>query len=209
LAPIAFAYGYRQAKAPFDFDPFVMTVLIGMAMGPAAFVWFAAYSIQQGRKLSVETQRAKAFTDQMIGPSLAAGIDAGQIVASSARGNRRRRRRGRHGPEVHPGHAPDRGAGSDSPGAVHRRRRAGGRKPGPDPWISSAMKWPAWPRPWMVRFARSPRPSAQNAADLARVSEEADAQMKAAESLLGDADGRAFHRYASSPPRRPGRPERT
>ncbi|OXE35446.1 MAG: hypothetical protein CGW95_13805 [Phenylobacterium zucineum] len=81
LAPIAFAYGYRQAKAPFDFDPFVMTVLIGMAMGPAAFVWFAAYSIQQGRKLSVETQRAKAFTDQMIGPSLAAGIDAGHIVA--------------------------------------------------------------------------------------------------------------------------------
>jgi len=82
LAPIAFAYGYRQAKAPFDFDPFVMTVLIGMAMGPAAFVWFAAYSIQQGRKLSLETQRAKAFTDQMIGPSLAAGIDAGRMVAN-------------------------------------------------------------------------------------------------------------------------------
>ncbi len=81
LAPIAFAYGYRQAKAPFDFDPFVMSVLLGMAMGPAAFVWFAAYSIQQGRKLSVETQRAKAFTDQMIGPSLAAGIGAGEIVA--------------------------------------------------------------------------------------------------------------------------------
>ena len=81
LAPIAFAYGYRQAKAPFDFDPFVMAVLLGMAMGPAAFVWFAAYSIQQGRKLSVETQRAKAFTDQMIGPSLAAGLDASQIVA--------------------------------------------------------------------------------------------------------------------------------
>ncbi len=80
LAPIAFAYGYRQAKSPFDFDPFVIAVLAAMAIGPAAFVWIAAYMIQQGRKLGAEARRAKQLADEMIGPSVAAGIQATDVV---------------------------------------------------------------------------------------------------------------------------------
>ncbi len=82
LAPIAFAYGYRQAKSPFDFDPFVISVLAAMAIGPAGFVWIAAYMIQQGRKLGAEARRAKQLADEMIGPSVAAGIQATDVVLS-------------------------------------------------------------------------------------------------------------------------------
>lgn len=79
-APIAFAYGYRQAKSPFDFDPFVMLVLSAMAIGPAALVWVAAYMIQQGRRLGAETARAKTLADELIAPTLAAGLQAGEIA---------------------------------------------------------------------------------------------------------------------------------
>ena len=79
-APIAFAFGYRQAKSPFDFDPFVMAVLGAMAIGPAALVWIAAYLIQQGRKLGVETRRAKVFADQMVGPTVMASAQAGELI---------------------------------------------------------------------------------------------------------------------------------
>lgn len=81
-APIAFAYGYRQAKSPFDFDPFVISVLAAMAIGPAAFVWIAAYMIQQGRKLGAEARRAKRLADEMIAPTLAAGLQATDVVQS-------------------------------------------------------------------------------------------------------------------------------
>ncbi len=79
-APIAFAYGYRQAKSPFDFDPFVILVLSAMAIGPAALVWVAAYMIQQGRRLGAEAARAKVLADELIAPTLAAGMQAGEIA---------------------------------------------------------------------------------------------------------------------------------
>ena len=79
-APIAFAYGYRQAKAPFDFDPFVLAVLGAMAVGPAAMVWIAAYMIRQGQKLGAEAGRAKALADEMISPAVVAGVRAGDVV---------------------------------------------------------------------------------------------------------------------------------
>ena len=81
-APIAFAYGYRVAKSPFDFDPFVMLVLGAMAVGPAALVWVAAYMIQQGRRLGAEARRAKLVTDEMLAPALAAGLQAHEIAQS-------------------------------------------------------------------------------------------------------------------------------
>jgi hypothetical protein len=79
-APIAFAYGYRQAKAPFDFDPFVLAVLTAMAVGPAALVWVAAYMIRQGQKLGAEARRAKSLADEMISPAVVAGVRVGDVV---------------------------------------------------------------------------------------------------------------------------------
>jgi hypothetical protein len=79
-APIAFAFGYQRAKSPFDFDPFVISVLGAMAIGPAALVWIAAYMVQQGRRLGAESVRAKQMADDMIGPAVAAGMQATDVV---------------------------------------------------------------------------------------------------------------------------------
>jgi hypothetical protein len=81
-APIAFAFGYQRAKSPFDFDPFVISVLGAMAIGPAALVWIAAYMVQQGRRLGAEASRAKQLADEMIGPAVAAGFQATEVVQS-------------------------------------------------------------------------------------------------------------------------------
>ncbi|MES2343616.1 MAG: polar localization protein TipN [Pseudomonadota bacterium] len=80
LAPIAFAFGYRRAVSPFDFDPFAITVLAAMAIGPAAFVWIAAYMIRQGQMLGAEARRAKQLADEMVTPAMAAGAQASNVV---------------------------------------------------------------------------------------------------------------------------------
>ncbi|WP_421931007.1 polar localization protein TipN [Phenylobacterium sp.] len=80
LAPIAFAFGYRRAVSPFDFDPFAITVLAAMAIGPAAFVWIAAYMIRQGQMLGAEARRAKQLADEMVTPAMAAGAQASDVV---------------------------------------------------------------------------------------------------------------------------------
>ncbi len=79
-APIAFAFGYQRARSPFDFDPFVLTVLAAMAIGPAAFVWIAAYMVRQGQLLGLESRRAQALADQMVTPAMAAGAQAADVV---------------------------------------------------------------------------------------------------------------------------------
>ncbi|WP_332766939.1 polar localization protein TipN [Phenylobacterium sp.] len=81
-APIAFAWGYRRAVAPFDYDPFALTVFALMAVGPALFVWLAAYMVRQGQKLSAETHRAKQLADEMVTPVLAAGAQTYDVVAN-------------------------------------------------------------------------------------------------------------------------------
>jgi len=58
FAPIAFALGYRQGRAPFDYDPFVLLILGAMAVGPAGLVWIAASLLVEGRRLRRESQRA-------------------------------------------------------------------------------------------------------------------------------------------------------
>ena len=80
LAPIAFAVGYRQGKAPFDYDPFVVLVLGGMALGPAGLVWVAARLWVEARRLRGESQRAARLADEMVAPAVAAGIRAGEIA---------------------------------------------------------------------------------------------------------------------------------
>src|SRR3990167_6833527 len=81
-APIAFAWGYRRAVAPFDYDPFALTVFALMAIGPALFVWLAAYMVRQGQKLSAETHRAKQLADEMVTPVLAAGAQTYDVVTN-------------------------------------------------------------------------------------------------------------------------------
>ena len=80
LAPIAFAFGYRRAVSPFDFAPSAIHVLAAMAVGPAAFVWIAAYMIRQGQKLGAEARRAKQLADEMVSPAMSAGARASDVV---------------------------------------------------------------------------------------------------------------------------------
>lgn len=79
-APIAFAWGYRRAIAPFDFEPFAIVVFAMLAIGPAALVWLAAYMVRQGQKLGTETRRAKSLADEMATPAVAAGAQAIDMV---------------------------------------------------------------------------------------------------------------------------------
>jgi hypothetical protein len=78
--PIAFAWGYRRAVAPFDFEPFAMLVFTLLATGPAAFVWLAAYMVRQGQKLGLEARRAKALADEMVTPAMAAGAQTADVI---------------------------------------------------------------------------------------------------------------------------------
>ena len=80
FAPIAFALGYRQGRAPFDYDPFVLLILGAMAVGPAGLVWVAASLFVEGRRLRRESQRAARLADEMVAPAVAAGLRTGEIA---------------------------------------------------------------------------------------------------------------------------------
>ncbi|MDP3173954.1 MAG: polar localization protein TipN [Phenylobacterium sp.] len=80
--PLAFAIGYRNGVAPFRDDLFAIAVFALLSVGPAAFVWIAAYMVRQTQKLGAETRRAKALADDLIAPVVAAGLGAGDVVQS-------------------------------------------------------------------------------------------------------------------------------
>ncbi|MDB5423649.1 MAG: hypothetical protein JWQ29_1065 [Phenylobacterium sp.] len=80
LAPIAFAVGYRAGVAPLLNDTFAMVVFGLLAIGPAFFVFGAAYMLRQGQKLGAEARRAKAMAEDMLVPAIAAAARAGQVV---------------------------------------------------------------------------------------------------------------------------------
>lgn len=80
LAPIAYAVGYRKGVAPLTNDAFALGVFALLAIGPAVFVWGAAYMIRQGQKLAFEAKRAKAMAEEMLSPALAAAARAGDVV---------------------------------------------------------------------------------------------------------------------------------
>ncbi len=82
LAPIAYAIGYRQDVAPLQNDPFALAVFALLAIGPAAFVWVAAYMIRQGMKLAVETRRTREMAEQMLTPAAMAAAGAADAVAA-------------------------------------------------------------------------------------------------------------------------------
>jgi hypothetical protein len=82
LAPIAYAIGYRQSVAPLQNDPFAMAVFALLAIGPAAFVWVAAYMIRQGMKLAAETRRTRELAEQMLTPAAMAAAGAADAVAA-------------------------------------------------------------------------------------------------------------------------------
>ncbi|MBS0334060.1 MAG: polar localization protein TipN [Proteobacteria bacterium] len=78
--PIAFAIGYRNAVVPFRNDLFALGVFAALAVGPAIFVFFAAYMVHQGRKLAAEARRAKAMAEEMLTPSLVAAARARDVA---------------------------------------------------------------------------------------------------------------------------------
>jgi hypothetical protein len=80
LGPIAFAIGYRRAIAPLQDNLFALAVFGLLAVGPAVFVFFAAYMIRQGQRLSAEARRAKAMAEEMLAPAVAAAARAGHVV---------------------------------------------------------------------------------------------------------------------------------
>jgi hypothetical protein len=81
LAPLAFALGYRNGIAPLKDDSFALIVFGLLAVGPAMFVFFAAYMIRQGQKLGAESRRAKAMAEDMLAPAVSAAARAGDVVA--------------------------------------------------------------------------------------------------------------------------------
>lgn len=78
--PIAFAVGYRSAIAPLTDNVFALIVFALLALGPAVFVFFAAYMIRQGQRLGAESRRTQAMAQDMLAPALAAAVRAGQVV---------------------------------------------------------------------------------------------------------------------------------
>ncbi len=80
LAPLAFAVGYRAGVAPLQNDAFALAVFALLAIGPAAFVWGAAFMVRQGQKLAFEARRAKAMAEDMLSPALAAAGRAGDVA---------------------------------------------------------------------------------------------------------------------------------
>ena len=80
LAPIAFAIGYRNGVSPLQNDQFAMAVFALLAIGPAAFVFCAAYVIRQGQKLAFEARRSKIMAEEMVAPALVAAARAGQLA---------------------------------------------------------------------------------------------------------------------------------
>lgn len=82
LAPIAFAIGYRGGVAPLRNDAFALAVFALLAIGPAFFVFGAAYMLRQGQKLAAEARRARAMAEDMLAPAMTAAGRAGQVVQS-------------------------------------------------------------------------------------------------------------------------------
>ena len=80
FAPLAFAIGYRRAVAPLQNDTFALAVFATLSIGPAVFVWGAAYMIRQAQKLAYESRRAKAMADDMLSPALSAAARSGTVV---------------------------------------------------------------------------------------------------------------------------------
>jgi hypothetical protein len=82
LAPLSFAIGYRNNVAPLQNDAFALSVFALLAIGPAAFVWGAAFMIRQGQKLAFEARRAKAMAEDMLSPAVVAAARAGHVAQS-------------------------------------------------------------------------------------------------------------------------------
>lgn len=82
LAPIAFALGYRSRVAPLTDDSFALMVFALLAIGPAVFVFGAAYLIRQSQRLAHEARRSQAMAEEMLAPALVAAARAGDVTSS-------------------------------------------------------------------------------------------------------------------------------
>jgi len=80
--PIAFAVGYRGEVVPFHNDLFALSVFALLALGPATFVWLAAYVVRQGQRLGAEARRAQTLADELTTPALAAAVRTGDVIHS-------------------------------------------------------------------------------------------------------------------------------
>ncbi|MBV9512239.1 MAG: polar localization protein TipN [Caulobacteraceae bacterium] len=80
LAPVMFAWSYQRDITPFRNDVFSLTMVAGMALGPAALVWLAAFVLHQTARMSAEARRTRVLTDQLAQPAALAAHGAGSAV---------------------------------------------------------------------------------------------------------------------------------
>jgi hypothetical protein len=80
-APIAFVVGYRQGAVPLQNDMFALAVFALLAVGPALLIFFTAYMLRQGARLSAEARRTRELANQMITPAAIAAAGAADAVA--------------------------------------------------------------------------------------------------------------------------------
>ncbi len=69
LAPVVFAWSYQRDMIPFRNDVFALGVIALLALGPAALVWLTAFVLHQTARLTAETRRTQALTDQLTAPT--------------------------------------------------------------------------------------------------------------------------------------------
>ena len=72
LAPVVFAWSYQRDMTPFRNDVFALGVIALLALGPAALVWLTAFVLHQTARLTAETRRTQALTDQLTAPTTVA-----------------------------------------------------------------------------------------------------------------------------------------
>lgn len=80
LAPITFWMGFTRQAGPFTYEPFVFVMLGVIAVGPIALIWFSAYMLRQGVRLSAEARHARKVAEDMLQPAAMASAGTGAVV---------------------------------------------------------------------------------------------------------------------------------
>jgi len=83
-AVIAYAVSYQRGAPSLD-DPFALTVLVMLAVGPVVLIWVAAYLLHQGVRLAAEARRGRELADTLLAPAALASSEAGSVIEAVRR----------------------------------------------------------------------------------------------------------------------------
>ena len=79
IAAVA-AFGALFAAQGHGLAPLTLAFLALIAVAPAGLIFASAYVVVQARSLTAEARRAKRLTDELIGPTALAAVQAGAVV---------------------------------------------------------------------------------------------------------------------------------